>query len=104
MTGWWAAAFIAQWALVLVLAAVVVALARQVGTLHLRLGPRGALEIDAEGPTVGEAPRPAATAADGLRVRRRPGPAVGASLRRRRAQCREVALGIEWPRPLRVLP
>lgn len=56
MTGWWAAAFIAQWILVLVLATVVVALARQVGTLHLRLGPRGALEVDAEGPALGEAP------------------------------------------------
>ena len=69
MTGWWAAAFIAQWLLVVVLAAVVVALARQVGTLHLRLGPRGALEIDAEGPAVGEAP-PAlpATTDDGRRV------------------------------------
>jgi hypothetical protein len=69
VNGWWAAAFIAQWLLVIVLAAVVVALARQVGTLHLRLGPRGALEIDAEGPAVGEAP-PAlqATAGDGRRV------------------------------------
>jgi hypothetical protein len=56
MTGWWAAAFIAQWVLVLVLATVVVALARQVGTLHLRLGPRGALEVDSEGPALGEAP------------------------------------------------
>jgi len=56
MTGWWAAAFIAQWLLVLVLATVVVALARQVGTLHLRLGPRGALEVDSEGPALGEAP------------------------------------------------
>ena len=58
MTGWWIAAFVAQWALVLVLAVVVVALARQIGTLHLRLGPRGALEVDAEGPTLGEAPPP----------------------------------------------
>ena len=58
MTGWWAAAFIAQWLLVLVLATVVVALARQVGTLHLRLGPRGALEVDSEGPALGEAPPP----------------------------------------------
>ena len=41
MTGWWAAAFVAQWLLVLVLAVVVVALARQVGTLHLRLGSAG---------------------------------------------------------------
>ncbi len=56
MTGWWAAAFVAQWLLVLVLAVVIVALARQVGTLHLRLGPRGALEVDAEGPALGEAP------------------------------------------------
>jgi hypothetical protein len=56
MTGWWAAAFVALWMLVLVLAAVVVALARQVGTLHLRLGPRGALEVDEEGPALGEAP------------------------------------------------
>jgi hypothetical protein len=56
MTGWWTAAFIAQWLLVLVLAVVVLALARQVGTLHLRLGPRGALEVDSEGPVLGEAP------------------------------------------------
>jgi hypothetical protein len=56
MSGWWAAAFVAQWFLVAVLAVVVVALARQVGTLHLRLGPRGALEIDSEGPALGEAP------------------------------------------------
>ena len=56
MTGWWAAAFVAQWLLVLVLAVVIVALARQVGILHLRLGPRGALEVDAEGPALGEAP------------------------------------------------
>lgn len=63
MSGWWAAAFVAQWLLVLVLAVVVVALARQVGILHLRLGPRGALEIDAEGPPLGEAP-PAMPALD----------------------------------------
>jgi thiol-disulfide isomerase/thioredoxin len=52
-------AFVLQWALLVVLALVVVALARQVGTLHLRLGPRGALEIDDEGPVLGEAPVPA---------------------------------------------
>jgi hypothetical protein len=63
MTGWWAAAFVAQWLLVLALATVVVALARQVGTLHLRLGPRGALEVDSEGPALGEAP-PAMPAVD----------------------------------------
>jgi methylamine dehydrogenase accessory protein MauD len=33
-----------------------VALARQIGVLHLRLGPRGALEIDEEGPELGETP------------------------------------------------
>jgi hypothetical protein len=55
MSGWWTAAFVAQWILLVVLCVVVVALARQVGTLHLRLGPRGALEIDTEGPALGEA-------------------------------------------------
>jgi hypothetical protein len=54
MTGWWALAFLVLWLLVVVLSVVVVALARQVGTLHLRLGPRGALEIDDEGPALGE--------------------------------------------------
>ncbi|HEY7400823.1 MAG TPA: hypothetical protein VH989_07985 [Actinomycetota bacterium] len=60
MTGWWAAAFVVQWILLVVVAVVVVALARQVGTLHLRLGPRGALELDDEGPALGEAPAPVA--------------------------------------------
>jgi hypothetical protein len=54
MSDWWTAAFAAQWVLLVVLCVVVVALARQVGTLHLRLGPRGALEIDTEGPSLGE--------------------------------------------------
>jgi hypothetical protein len=58
VTGWWLAAFVAQWILVVTLCIVVVALARQVGTLHLRLGPRGALDVDTEGPPVGEAPPP----------------------------------------------
>lgn len=44
------------WLLVIILCFVVVSLARQIGTLHLRLGPRGALEIDDEGPPLGEAP------------------------------------------------
>lgn len=56
MDGWWAASYFVLWALVIVLAVMVVALARQVGTLHLRLGPRGALEMDDEGPALGEAP------------------------------------------------
>jgi len=61
MQGWWGASYAVLWALVVVLCIVVVALARQIGTLHLRLGPRGALEIDDEGPVLGEAPEPVAT-------------------------------------------
>lgn len=58
MSGWWAASYIVLWLLVVVLAVVVVALARQIGTLHLRLGPRGALEMEDEGPALGEVPEP----------------------------------------------
>jgi methylamine dehydrogenase accessory protein MauD len=58
VTGWWTASYIVLWFLVIVLCVVVVALARQIGTLHLRLGPRGALELDDEGPPLGEAPPP----------------------------------------------
>jgi methylamine dehydrogenase accessory protein MauD len=58
MEGWWIASYVVLWALVIVLCIVVVALARQIGTLHLRLGPRGALELDDEGPPLGEAPPP----------------------------------------------
>ena len=94
MSGWWTAAFVAQWVLLVVLCVVVVALARQVGTLHLRLGPRGALEIDDGGPALGEALPPV----DARGRRRRP-----AHARRSRARrlvlfssptcmvCREVA-------------
>jgi hypothetical protein len=56
VSGWWAAAFVVQWILLAVLAIVVAALARQIGVLHLRLGPLGALEVDDEGPPIGEAP------------------------------------------------
>jgi methylamine dehydrogenase accessory protein MauD len=56
MQGWWIASYVILWFLVVVLSVLVVALARQVGTLHLRLGPRGALEIDDEGPPLGESP------------------------------------------------
>ena len=56
MQGWWIASYVVLWLLVIVLCFVVVALARQVGTLHLRLGPRGALEMDEEGPPLGESP------------------------------------------------
>ena len=58
MQGWWAASYVALWLLVAVLCATVVALARQIGTLHLRLGPRGALELDDEGPALGDALEP----------------------------------------------
>ena len=69
MSEWWTAAFVAQWVLLIVLCVVVVALARQVGTLHLRLGPRGALEIDAEGPGLGEPLPPVeAKAAEGAPI------------------------------------
>ena len=69
MSGWWAVAFVVQWLLLVVLAVVVVALARQVGTLHLRLGPRGALEVDDEGPALGAALLPSpARGADGTSI------------------------------------
>jgi methylamine dehydrogenase accessory protein MauD len=61
MTGWWTASYIALWLLVIVLCLLLLSLARQVGTLHLRLGPRGALELDEEGPPLGEAVPPAET-------------------------------------------
>jgi methylamine dehydrogenase accessory protein MauD len=60
MHGWWAVSYIVLWALVLALSVLVVALARQIGSLHLRLGPRGALELDDEGPPLGTAPEPTA--------------------------------------------
>ena len=52
------ASYVALWILVIVLCVIVVALARQIGTLHLRLGPSGALELDDEGPPLGDAPPP----------------------------------------------
>ena len=64
MTGWWTMAFVVLWLLVVVLCVVVIALARQVGTLHLRLGPRGALEVDDEGPALGEPLDPLPAVAD----------------------------------------
>ncbi len=59
MQGWWAVSYVVLWGLVILLGVLVVALARQIGTLHLRLGPRGALEVDIEGPSLGEVPPPA---------------------------------------------
>lgn len=70
MEGWWAASYVILWILVLALAVVVVALARQIGTLHLRVGPRGALEMDDEGPELGDVPQPFdLPAIDGREVR-----------------------------------
>jgi hypothetical protein len=67
--GWWMAAFTVQWVLLIALCVVVVALARQVGVLHLRLGPLGALEIDDEGPPLGQTPPSLlARAADGSAI------------------------------------
>jgi methylamine dehydrogenase accessory protein MauD len=69
MDGWWAASYVVLWVVVGALCVVVVALARQIGTLHLRLGPRGALEMDDEGPALGLAPEPMdATDLDGNAV------------------------------------
>jgi hypothetical protein len=64
LSGWWVAAFAAQWVLIVALGIAIVALARQVGTLHLRLGPLGALEIDDEGPPLGEGLPPLSASAD----------------------------------------
>jgi methylamine dehydrogenase accessory protein MauD len=58
MSGWWLVSYVVLWALVATLALLTLALARQIGILHLRLGPRGALELDEEGPPLGEAPEP----------------------------------------------
>jgi methylamine dehydrogenase accessory protein MauD len=62
MSGWWLASYVALWVLVILLSVLMIAIARQVGTLHLRLGPRGALEVDDEGPPLGEAPEPVSAA------------------------------------------
>lgn len=53
MDGWWAVSYVTLWVLVVALCLVVVALARQIGTLHMRLGATGALELDDEGPALG---------------------------------------------------
>ena len=58
VSGWWLVSYVILWVLVVALSVVVLALARQIGVLHLRLGPRGALEMDDEGPPLGEAPEP----------------------------------------------
>jgi methylamine dehydrogenase accessory protein MauD len=61
LEGWWAASYLVLWLLVLVLCLVVVALARQIGTLLLRVESRGALEVDDEGPPLEEAIPPTET-------------------------------------------
>lgn len=55
MDGWWGFSYVTLWVLVIALCFVVVALARQIGTLHMRLGATGALEMDDEGPALGSA-------------------------------------------------
>jgi Methylamine utilisation protein MauE len=52
-TGFWVASYAALWLAVAALAALVLSLTRQVGVLHLRLGPRGALEEAGAGPPLG---------------------------------------------------
>jgi methylamine dehydrogenase accessory protein MauD len=70
VTGWWLVSYVVLWLAVAVLGVLVVALAREVGALHLRLGPRGALEIDTEGPDLGAVVPPlVATALDGRPAR-----------------------------------
>jgi len=53
MSGVWLASYVLLWALVVLLALVVLALARQIGILHERIAPLGAL-VTAHGPQVGE--------------------------------------------------
>src|ERR1700680_912503 len=52
MNGAWLASYGVLWLLVLALTCIVVVLARQVGVLHMRLGPTGARTINA-GPRIG---------------------------------------------------
>lgn len=59
MRGWWLVSYVVLWGVVGLLGVLLVSLARQVGILHLRLGPRGALEVDDEGPPLGETAPPA---------------------------------------------
>lgn len=52
--GFWVITYVLLWAAVVALGALVLALYRQVGVLHLRLGPRGAFEHEGEGLPLGE--------------------------------------------------
>ena len=49
----WEASYAVLWLAVATLVVLVLSLYRQVGVLHLRLGPRGALEEEGEGPELG---------------------------------------------------
>lgn len=62
MEGLWLASYVALWLFVVVLGCVVLALARQVGIVHTRLGPVGARMINA-GPEIGD-PAPPLDAID----------------------------------------
>ncbi len=53
MTGWMAS-YIALWILVVVLSVVVVGAYRQIGIMQLRLGNAGALDIEDQGPPIGD--------------------------------------------------
>ena len=63
MRGYWLVSYLVLWALVVALGLVVLALLRQIGVLHLRLSPTGALDTG-EGPELGE-PVPALAAIAG---------------------------------------
>ena len=51
--GFWEASYAVLWLAVVALVVLVLSLYRQVGVLHLRIGPRGALEEEGEGPELG---------------------------------------------------
>jgi Methylamine utilisation protein MauE len=51
----WEASYAVVWLAVVALGVLVLSLYRQVGVLHLRIGPRGALEEEGEGPELGAA-------------------------------------------------
>jgi len=53
MSGVWLASYVLLWVLVVLLALAVLALARQIGVLHERIAPLGAL-VTAHGPQVGD--------------------------------------------------
>jgi methylamine dehydrogenase accessory protein MauD len=55
LTGYLIASEVALWLAVIALAAIVVALARQIGVLHERIAPAGALMLPAKGVAVGDA-------------------------------------------------